>query len=175
MADRIAIRNGKVVAWVDGAHQVLQRGTVIVEGSRIVSVGEDAPAAREIDAAGMVVLPGFVNMHSHSTDTAFTRDFLEESPGAKDYGNLYRVLPAVRNAIDARDACIGAKLLLLEACSGYDDIVELARPGTRRLGRPRQRARSPRSPSDSACAATAPPAAATGAATPQARSATTTT
>ena len=126
MADRIAIRNGKVVAWVDGAHQVLQRGTVIVEGSRIVSVGEDAPAAREIDAAGMLVLPGFVNMHSHATDTAFTRDFLEESPGPKDYGNLYRVLPAVRKAIDARDACIGAKLLLLEALlSGTTTIVEL--------------------------------------------------
>ena len=126
MAERVAIRNGKVVAWVDGAHRVLQRATVIVEGDRIVSVGEDAAVAREIDAAGMLVIPGFVNMHSHSTDTAFTRDFLEESAGAKDYGNLYRVLPAVRNAIDARDACIGANLLLLEALlAGTTTIVEM--------------------------------------------------
>ncbi len=126
MTDRIAIRNGKVVAWMDGAHRVLQRATVIVEGNRIVSVGEDAAAAREIDAAGMLVLPGFVNTHSHVTDTAFTRDFLEESSGPKDYGNLYRVLPAVRNAIDGRDACIGARLLLLEALlSGTTTIVEL--------------------------------------------------
>jgi len=126
MTERIAIRNGKVLAWMDGAHRLLQRATVIVEGNRIVSVGEDIPAAREIDATGMVVLPGFVNMHSHVTDTAFTRDFLEESSGPKDHANLYRVLPAVRKAIDARDACIGARLLLLEALlSGTTTIVEL--------------------------------------------------
>jgi 5-methylthioadenosine/S-adenosylhomocysteine deaminase len=126
MTDRTAIRNGKVVAWVDGAQRVLQRATVIVEGDRIVSVGDDAPATRELDAAGMLVLPGFVNMHSHVTDTAFTRDYLEESAGPKDYANLYRVLPAVRNAIDARDACIGAKALLLEALlAGTTTIVEM--------------------------------------------------
>lgn len=126
MAERIAIRNGKVVAWIDGAHRVLERATVVFEGNRIVSVGADAPAAQEIDAAGMLVMPGFVNLHSHSTDTAFTRDFLEESSGPKDYGNLYRVLPAVRNAIDARDACIGARLLLVEALlAGTTTIVEM--------------------------------------------------
>ena len=126
MTERIAIRNGTVVAWLDGAHHILQRATVIVEGDRIVSVGADAPAPTAIDAAGMLVLPGLINLHTHVTDTAFTRDFLEESAGQKDYGNLYRVLPAVRNAIDTRDAAIGAKLLLLEALlSGTTTIVEL--------------------------------------------------
>ena len=126
MVDRTAIRNGKVVAWIDGAHRVLERATVVIECDRIVSVGEDVAAGREIDATGTLVLPGFVNMHSHATDTAFTRDFLEESSGPKDYGNLYRVLPAVRNAIDARDACIGARLLLVEALlAGTTTIVEM--------------------------------------------------
>lgn len=126
MTDRTAIRNGKVVAWADGGHRVLPRATVVVEGDQIVSIGEDAPAEWEIDAAGMLVLPGFINAHSHATDTAFTRDFLEEGSGLKDYHNLYRMLPAVRNAVDGRDACIGAKLLLLETLlAGTTTVVEL--------------------------------------------------
>ena len=53
-----------------------------------------------------------------STDPAMRSYADEESAGAKDFGNLYRVLPAVRNATDARDACIGAKTLLVEALLG---------------------------------------------------------
>lgn len=127
MADRLAIQNGVVVAWINGAHRVLPRATVLVEGSAIAYVGEGrVEADREIDAAGHVIIPGLVNLHSHATDTAFTRDFLEESAGPKDYANLYRVLPAVRNAINARDACIGARLMFIEMLlAGTTTVVEM--------------------------------------------------
>ena len=127
MPGALAIRRGTVLAWMDGAHRVLPRATVLVEGNAITYVG-DGPvqADREIDATGRLVVPGLINLHSHATDTAFTRDFLEESTGPKDYANLYRVLPAVRNAITARDACIGARSMFIEMLlAGTTTVVEM--------------------------------------------------
>jgi N-acyl-D-amino-acid deacylase len=60
----LVIRNGKVV---DGSGNPWFYGDVAVKGDRIVGVGKvDGSARREIDARGLVVAPGFVDMHSHS-------------------------------------------------------------------------------------------------------------
>jgi N-acyl-D-aspartate/D-glutamate deacylase len=67
MADLI-IRNGTIV---DGTGAPPYRGDVAVEGEVIVAVGSaDAPtvdtvAGREIDAGGLLVTPGFVDIHTH--------------------------------------------------------------------------------------------------------------
>lgn len=47
--------------------EVVERGTVVVEGARITCVGtcDTAGADRVIDAAGKTIIPGFVDMHSH--------------------------------------------------------------------------------------------------------------
>lgn len=48
---------------------VLERADVVIEGERIVAVGVDAgarvKAIRAIDAAGRVLMPGFVDAHTH--------------------------------------------------------------------------------------------------------------
>jgi N-acyl-D-amino-acid deacylase len=64
----VLIRNGQVV---DGSGAARYRADVAVEGDRIVEVGllEGAEARAEIDAAGCVVTPGFVDMHSHTDFT----------------------------------------------------------------------------------------------------------
>src|SRR5450755_750078 len=61
----LVIRNGKIV---DGAGVPWFRGDVAIRGDRIVKVGRVGPmqAKREIDANGLVVAPGFIDMHSHS-------------------------------------------------------------------------------------------------------------
>lgn len=57
----LAIRNGTVVTS-GGAFPA----DVGVEGGRIVQVGGDVPdTGREIDASGMLVLPGCVDIHTH--------------------------------------------------------------------------------------------------------------
>jgi N-acyl-D-amino-acid deacylase len=61
----IVIRNGKIV---DGTGNPWQPGDVAIREGKIVALGKLPPlkAGREIDAKGLVVAPGFIDMHSHS-------------------------------------------------------------------------------------------------------------
>jgi N-acyl-D-amino-acid deacylase len=62
----------------DGTGAALRPATIRIEGDRIVSISDAPPAAgdRVIDAAGLVVAPGFIDLHNHSTTA------LERSPSA---------------------------------------------------------------------------------------------
>jgi N-acyl-D-aspartate/D-glutamate deacylase len=65
MAFDLIIRGGRVV---DGTGAPERRADVGVAGDRIEAVGDlaGARAPREIDAAGLVVAPGFIDAHAHS-------------------------------------------------------------------------------------------------------------
>ena len=59
----VVIRNGTVV---DGTGAAAVVGDVAIEGDRIVEVGGRAGAGRrEIDADGLLVTPGWVDIHTH--------------------------------------------------------------------------------------------------------------
>lgn len=69
----IAISGGRVVTMK--GDEIIEDGVVLVEGNRIRAVGKrgqvPVPAnARVVDAAGMTVLPGFVDAHYHGTTAA---------------------------------------------------------------------------------------------------------
>jgi N-acyl-D-amino-acid deacylase len=66
----VLIRGGKVV---DGSGQAAFRADVAVQDDRIVEVGVglSGPAEKIIDADGLVVAPGFIDIHSHSDGTIF--------------------------------------------------------------------------------------------------------
>jgi N-acyl-D-amino-acid deacylase len=63
MSHDLIIRNGLIV---DGTGSEPYRGDVAVDNDTIVAVGEvTGSAAREIDAKGHAVTPGFVDLHTH--------------------------------------------------------------------------------------------------------------
>lgn len=68
----LVIRGGRIV---DGTGNPWFSGDVAVQGGKIVAVGRvpAGRAQREIAAAGLIVAPGFIDMHSHS-DTALLED-----------------------------------------------------------------------------------------------------
>ncbi|MEU6529616.1 amidohydrolase family protein [Streptomyces sp. NPDC046928] len=76
--EELVIRDADVV---DGGGGPSYRADVVVDRGRIVSIVQEAAAAgcqrpkarRELDAEGLVLSPGFVDMHAHS-DLALLRD-----------------------------------------------------------------------------------------------------
>ncbi len=73
----LLIRNATVLT-VDPADRVIEDGAVYIEDGRIAAVGSSAAvesahprAARVVEGAGKVVLPGFVSTHNHVGNTFF--------------------------------------------------------------------------------------------------------
>ncbi len=63
MALDLVIRGGNII---DGTGAPARIGDVAIEAGRIVAVGQvDGKAEREIDATGLAVTPGFVDIHTH--------------------------------------------------------------------------------------------------------------
>ncbi|MEU8567662.1 D-aminoacylase [Streptomyces pathocidini] len=83
----LVIRDADVV---DGSGAPSYRADVVVDGGRIVSIVKEAAAAgcqrpvarRQLDAEGLALSPGFVDMHAHS-DLALLRDPAHEAKAAQ--------------------------------------------------------------------------------------------
>jgi len=64
--------SGGTVVTMDAHRRILEDGAVLVRDTAILAVGprkdleERYPAARRIDARGQIVLPGFINGHTHA-------------------------------------------------------------------------------------------------------------
>ena len=59
----LVIRNGRIV---DGIGTPAYRGDIGIKGDEIVAMGEVASSgSTEIDAAGDIVSPGFIDLHTH--------------------------------------------------------------------------------------------------------------
>ncbi|MDT5339479.1 MAG: N-acyl-D-amino-acid deacylase [Mycobacterium sp.] len=77
MAYDLLIRNGTIVDGLGGEPFV---GDVAVSDGVIVAIGAvDGQAAREIDASGLLVTPGFVDLHTHYDGQAIWSDRMTPS------------------------------------------------------------------------------------------------
>jgi N-acyl-D-amino-acid deacylase len=124
----LLICRGKIV---DGSGNPWFVGDVAVRGGRIVAVGRVAPATarRTIDAQGLVVAPGFIDMHSHSDfllledghaqskiRQGVTTEVLGEGTSAGPY----------QGQLPPRRAMAGGKAVHWTTLGGYFDTLERA-------------------------------------------------
>ena len=74
----LLIRNGTIV---DGTGAPPVRGDVAIEGDRIVAIGSDLPetGSRVFDGDGLLVTPGWVDIHTHYDGQATWDDLLAPS------------------------------------------------------------------------------------------------
>ncbi len=65
--EKTIIRGGRVIDPANGVDRVCD---LLIEEGKIAAIGENLPAndAREIDAAGLVIAPGLIDMHCHLRD-----------------------------------------------------------------------------------------------------------
>ncbi len=88
--DVVLIAGGDVLCC-DAAHTVVRNGAVVIDGAgRIAGVGpldqmrQRFPGAREHDARGCLVTPGFVNAHQHLTGDPLVRSTIPDGLPASE-------------------------------------------------------------------------------------------
>jgi 5-methylthioadenosine/S-adenosylhomocysteine deaminase len=111
---RTLVRGGMVIS-VDPAVGDLPRGDVLIEDGRIAAVAAtvDAAGAEVVDATGKIVMPGFVDTHRHTWQTAF------RGIGADWTFDQYRVAMhgTLRPHYQPEDVYVGNLLGRIEALS----------------------------------------------------------
>ena len=122
----LVIRQGRIV---DGTGNPWFRGDLAIRGDRIVAMGHlpRARAVREIDAQGLVVAPGFIDMHSHS-DMLLLEDGDAQSKIRQ--GVTTDVLGEGRSAgpskgkLSVRSAQVNGQTVRWSTLGGYFDALE---------------------------------------------------
>ena len=82
----ITFRNARIV---DGSGSAPRSGNVRIQGDRIVAIGAVAAAAGDmiVDAKGLALAPGFIDIHNHST-SGLTQDPAAETQVAQGIATL---------------------------------------------------------------------------------------
>jgi 5-methylthioadenosine/S-adenosylhomocysteine deaminase len=122
MGESIVIKHGRVLD-ADGRLQVadvlIERGTIVGVGARL-----DCWGAEQIDATGMIVLPGLINAHMHSGEN-FNPGLYENLPLDVWFVRSHQVTraePPPREAIYVR-TLLGAALMLRSGTTTAVDFL----------------------------------------------------
>lgn len=131
----IAIINGRIV---DGTGNPWFQGAVAIKGDRIVKVGavDAGRAARVIDAKGMIIAPGFIDVHTHVEGS------LGEVPTADNFVYM-GVTSLVTGNCGASDLQVGDFLSKLEARGISVNLATLVGHGSLRREVMKEEAREP--------------------------------
>jgi atrazine chlorohydrolase/5-methylthioadenosine/S-adenosylhomocysteine deaminase/melamine deaminase len=124
----LAITHATIMT-VDPERRIIEDGTVVVEGSSIAAIGATSAvrtdgARRVIDASGKVLMPGFVDAHTHAIHNLL-RGGLSDDRVLYDW--VLNVLYPGVLAYTASDARLAARLFCVEAIrSGITTVVDNA-------------------------------------------------
>jgi 5-methylthioadenosine/S-adenosylhomocysteine deaminase len=79
---RILIENAKIIP-MSGPDDLIEQGYLLIEDHKITAIGPGRPVSHEaekiIDGTGKVVLPGFINTHTHAAMTLL-RGYADDLP-----------------------------------------------------------------------------------------------
>ncbi|MGZ4676596.1 MAG: N-acyl-D-amino-acid deacylase family protein [Acidimicrobiia bacterium] len=117
MTHDLVIRGGTIV---DGTGAPQHAGDVGVDGDRITAVGGNLDGAKVLDAAGAIVTPGWVDVHTHYDGQATWDDALDPS-----FGNGVTTLVMGNCGVGFAPCPPGEQATLIELMEGVEDI-----PGT---------------------------------------------
>ncbi len=114
------------VVTQDAARRVLEGAAVVVEGERIADVGPldevraRHPAAEPVDVSGQAILPGLINIHTHTVLTVL-RGTVEDMSGDAIYGYMTPISFAMQPDERAAMARLGALEALRSGCTTLAD------------------------------------------------------
>lgn len=103
---RTLVRAGHIIAFQDSGHRHLRDGVVVWEDDKIIFVGSqfDGEVDETVDAQDKILTPGFINTHTHLTESPLDKSFVEDrAPRQFFLSGLYEFLPA-RDAVNTREA-----------------------------------------------------------------------
>ncbi|MCY3619739.1 MAG: amidohydrolase family protein [Acidimicrobiaceae bacterium] len=120
------VLSGGTVVTLDDDRRVIEPGAVAISGNRIAAVDsrdrvETSNAGRTIDCTGCVVLPGFIDCHSHLAQSVIKT--LGEGLAVWDW--LSELTFPVGDAITTEEAVAGTRLAAMEAArAGITSVVD---------------------------------------------------
>jgi cytosine/adenosine deaminase-related metal-dependent hydrolase len=122
MSGAVVIKHGRLL----GADGRLEVNDIVIEGGTIVGIGQglDSWGAEQIDASGMIVLPGLINAHMHSGEN-FNPGLYENLPLDVWFVRSHQVTrtaPPTRDAIYVR-TLLGAALMLRSGTTTAVDFL----------------------------------------------------
>lgn len=124
MADNIILENATIVT-MNAEREILENASVVISKEYIVTLGNPTalrrqyPNAEIIDCSGKVILPGFINAHTHVALS------LQKGVSLAIPGGLYRVMWPIERSLKPDDCFIGALAGGAEALkSGTTSVVD---------------------------------------------------
>ena len=118
MSNNFVLKN---VQLADG-----RQADILVDGDKIVQVGKDLESTNSIDCAGLVALPGFVDLHTHLREPGFEQSetVLTGTQSAALGG--FTAVHAMANTMPVADtAGVVEQVASLGAEAGYTDVYPI--------------------------------------------------
>ncbi len=129
---RKGIRGQYIIAHDGERHNLLENGHIIIEDGIITHVGSDYTGNVDewIDAGGMMVMPGLVNIHAHPISTPLMRSMREERTGPPQYAGLWLTWALYDEVTEEEESVISEYAVweLLRKGSTTAVLVSLAYP-----------------------------------------------
>jgi dihydroorotase len=112
-ADRLVIRNGRVMDPASGYDAV---SDVVIEQGRIAAIGKNMEASGEVfDATGLVVAPGFIDMHVHLREPGFEHSETIETGGRAAAAGGFTSVCCMPNTNPVNDSAVVTTYILERA------------------------------------------------------------